>query len=98
MRAIEWPYEEDKDSSPSLPGNERKSMSPTGEIERQRDIANYLADNKFDLVINLAMRDGGSRPASSFITQVSFSLSLYTVGFSSPAHFTLKLHITNVFV
>ena len=67
IRAIEWPYE-DKDSSPPPPGNGQKSPLST-DIERQRDIANYLADNKFDLVINLATRDGGSRAASSFITQ-----------------------------
>ena len=68
-------------------------MSPTGDIERQRDIANYLADNKFDLVINLAMRDGGSRAASSFITQVRLDSRIYL---SLALPLTLSLYLSLV--
>ena len=57
VRAIEWPYEDTGDSH-------RKGSSM-----QQRTIADYLADNQFDLVINLPMRNGGSRAASSFMTQ-----------------------------
>ena len=55
MKEVDWPYED------------------TGEIRnngfQQRTIADYLAQNKFDLVINLPMRNGGTRAASSFMTQ-----------------------------
>ncbi len=55
MTAVDWPYEDTGESS--------KRHVP------QRTIADYLAENKFDLVINLPMRNGGSRAASSFMTQ-----------------------------
>ena len=57
VRAIEWPYEDTGDTA-----GHRHHV-------QQRTIADYLADNKFDLVINLPMRNGGSRAASSFMTQ-----------------------------
>ncbi|ELT96818.1 hypothetical protein CAPTEDRAFT_177358 [Capitella teleta] len=56
VKAVDWPYEDTGDNS--------KSSS-----FHQRSIADYLSENKFDLVINLPMRDGGSRAASSFMTQ-----------------------------
>lgn len=34
----------------------------------EQSILDYLAQNKFDLVINLPLRNTGSRRASSFIT------------------------------
>ena len=55
VRAIEWPYEDTGDRG-------KRHV-------QQRTIADYLADNKFDLVINLPMRNGGTRAASSFTTQ-----------------------------
>lgn len=53
IKAVDWPYED------------------TGHVKNaeQRTIANYLADNMFDLVINLPIRNGGSHRASSFVTQ-----------------------------
>ena len=69
---MDWPYED------------------TGEHStngfHQRTIADYLAEKKFGLVINLPMRDGGSRAASSFMTQgyrtrrmaVDYSVPLFT--------------------
>lgn len=33
------------------------------------NIASYLANKEFDLVINLPMRNGGARRVSSFMTQ-----------------------------
>jgi hypothetical protein len=57
VRAIEWPYEDTGDHG------------GRGRHVQQRTIADYLADNKFDLVINLPMRNGGTRAASSFTTQ-----------------------------
>ena len=58
VKAVDWPYEDTG-----------KDGKETQNGIHQRSIANYLADNKFDLVINLPMRDGGSRAASSFVTQ-----------------------------
>ena len=58
MKAVDWPYEDT-----GKEGSDKQNGI------HQRSIANYLADNKFDLVINLPMRDGGSRAASSFVTQ-----------------------------
>jgi carbamoyl-phosphate synthase/aspartate carbamoyltransferase/dihydroorotase len=57
VKAVDWPYEDTGDSISK------------GANFHQRSIADYLAENKFDLVINLPMRDGGSRAASSFMTQ-----------------------------
>ena len=54
MEAVDWPYEDT-----GVPG---KNI-------HQRSIADLLNDNEFDLVINLPMRDGGSRAASTFTTQ-----------------------------
>ncbi|KAK2178546.1 hypothetical protein NP493_539g02066 [Ridgeia piscesae] len=58
VKAVDWPYEDT-----GKEGSDKQNGI------HQRSIANYLADNKFDLVINLPMRDGGSRAASSFVTQ-----------------------------
>ena len=55
MQPIEWPYEDTGD-------NRNRRV-------QQRTIADYLSDNQFDLVINLPMRNGGTRAASSFVTQ-----------------------------
>ena len=54
MKAVDWPYEDT--------GDRKRSV-------HQRTIADYLVENRLDLVINLPMRNGGSRAASSFITQ-----------------------------
>ena len=56
IKAVDWPYEDTGDSKVN------------GGAE-QRTIADYLADNMFDLVINLPLRNGGSHRASSFVTQ-----------------------------
>jgi len=53
IKPIDWPYE-DSDTN--------------GNGSSQRTIADYLAENKFDLVINLPLRSGSQR-ASSFVTQ-----------------------------
>ncbi|XP_071964992.1 multifunctional protein CAD-like [Antedon mediterranea] len=52
---VDWPFEEEEE-----PGKRQ---------EPQRNIASYIMDKHFDLVINLPMRNGGSRRASSFITK-----------------------------
>ena len=62
MKAVDWPYEDDG-------AGVRAGINGGATSIYQRTIADYLAENKFDLVINLAMRDGGLRAASSFVTQ-----------------------------
>ena len=57
VQAVDWPYEDSGESHRT-----RKSI-------QQLNIADYLSENKFDLVINLPMRNGGSKAASTFITQ-----------------------------
>ncbi|XP_064604486.1 multifunctional protein CAD-like isoform X2 [Liolophura sinensis] len=51
---VDWPFE---DTGENRYGGE------------QRTIADYLAENMFDLVINLPLRNGGTYRASTFITQ-----------------------------
>ncbi|CAD5117995.1 DgyrCDS6736 [Dimorphilus gyrociliatus] len=56
IETVDWPYEDSEESR-------RKSAV------KQRNIADYLSEKKFDLVVNLPMRNGGSRAASAFVTQ-----------------------------
>ena len=49
---VDWPFEEG--------GN--------GTGAKERSIADYLATNKFDLVINLPLRSSGARRASTYFT------------------------------
>lgn len=56
IETVDWPYEDSEESR-------RKSTV------KQRNIADYLSEKKFDLVVNLPMRNGGSRAASAFVTQ-----------------------------
>lgn len=54
MKPVDWPYD-DPNIDDKMNGN-------------QLTIADYLAENKFDLVINIPIR-GGSQRASAFVTQ-----------------------------
>ena len=60
VKAVDWQYED---------GANGRSRNGNGSSFRQLSIADYLSENMFDLVINLPMRNGGSRAASSFVTQ-----------------------------
>lgn len=53
VMAVDWPFEEESDC-PSK--------------DKQRNIMDYLAENHFDLVVNLSMNSGGRR-LSSFVTK-----------------------------
>jgi hypothetical protein len=72
ITAVDWPYEESADSK--LRGH------------KVQNIADYLADNHFHLVINLPMRSSGEKRASSFMTPgyrtrrmaVDYSIPLFT--------------------
>jgi len=58
IKPIDWPYDDNTNG-----GTNGSSSQPA-----QQTIADYLAENKFDLVINLPLRSGSQR-ASSFVTQ-----------------------------
>lgn len=57
IEPVEYPFEEEAQHS----GKAR--MSP------DKNIADFLMANEFELVINLPLRSGGSRRLSSFMTQ-----------------------------
>ena len=61
VKAVDWKYEDG--------ANGRARNGNGNGTFRQRSIADYLSENMFDLVVNLPMRNGGSRAASSFVTQ-----------------------------
>ncbi|XP_022107145.1 CAD protein-like isoform X3 [Acanthaster planci] len=54
IKAVDWPFEDT---------GERRNK------DQELNIGDYLAEKHFDLVINLPMRNGGSRRASSFVTR-----------------------------
>ena len=56
MKAVEWPFEDSSEQKRDN-GNEPQSM------------LDYLAEKHFDMVINLPLRNSGTRRASSFITR-----------------------------
>lgn len=54
IQAVDWPYGD----------------GPQGSVNGEpQNIADYLTDGHFDLVINLPTRNGGTRRASSFVTR-----------------------------
>ena len=61
MQEVDWPYENTESGGGKAGGNGF----------HQSTIADFLSQNKVGLVINLPTRNGGSRAASSFMTQVS---------------------------
>ncbi|XP_052267533.1 CAD protein-like isoform X3 [Dreissena polymorpha] len=58
VRPIDWPYDD----------IESDDAGKSGKTPNQQTIADYLSENKFDLVINLPLRNSSQR-ASSFVTQ-----------------------------
>lgn len=73
IKSVDWPFDD--------------QILPTEQSSKQQlTIMDYLSRNKFDLVINLPMRNGGSRRVSSFMTHgykarrmaVEYSIPLIT--------------------
>ncbi|CAG0922202.1 unnamed protein product, partial [Notodromas monacha] len=58
IEAVEWPFPDLSEASPGLP-----------ESDELNNVGDFLSRKELDLVINLPMRNGGSRRVSSFITQ-----------------------------
>lgn len=81
--AVDWHFEE-ADSN-ETPGKENQ----------QRSILDYLAENHFDLVINLSMRNSGGRRLSSFVTK-GYRTRRLAVDYSVPLIIDIKC--TKLFV
>uniref|UniRef100_A0A3Q3IMZ5 Multifunctional protein CAD n=1 Tax=Monopterus albus TaxID=43700 RepID=A0A3Q3IMZ5_MONAL len=82
VTAVDWLFEMDDDSE-----------CPTK--DKQRSIMNYLAENHFDLVINLSMRNSGGRRLSSFVTK-GYRTRRMAIDYSVPLIIDIKC--TKLFV
>lgn len=80
---MDWHFEEADGSE--TPGKENQ----------QRSILDYLAENHFDLVINLSMRNSGGRRLSSFVTK-GYRTRRLAVDYSVPLIIDIKC--TKLFV
>uniref|UniRef100_A0A8C5SN20 Multifunctional protein CAD n=1 Tax=Laticauda laticaudata TaxID=8630 RepID=A0A8C5SN20_LATLA len=83
VRAVDWHFEE-------ADGNEMPCKE-----NQQRSILDYLAENHFDLVINLSMRNSGGRRLSSFVTK-GYRTRRLAVDYSVPLIIDIKC--TKLFV
>ncbi|XP_063806908.1 multifunctional protein CAD [Pseudophryne corroboree] len=81
VKAMDWPFE-DTDSDGPLK-------------EKQGSIMDHLAENHFDLVINLSMRNSGGRRLSSFVTR-GYRTRRLAVDYSVPLIIDIKC--TKLFV
>lgn len=80
---MDWHFEE-------ADGNEMPCKE-----NQQRSILDYLAENHFDLVINLSMRNSGGRRLSSFVTK-GYRTRRLAVDYSVPLIIDIKC--TKLFV
>ncbi|XP_067406623.1 multifunctional protein CAD [Emydura macquarii macquarii] len=80
--AVDWQFEE-------------ADGSEAGAKETQRSILDYLAENHFELVINLSMRNAGGRRLSSFVTK-GYRTRRLAVDYSVPLIIDIKC--TKLFV
>ncbi|XP_061481947.1 CAD protein [Rhineura floridana] len=83
VMAVDWHFEE-------ADGGE-----VAGKENQQRSILDYLAENHFDLVINLSMRNSGGRRLSSFVTK-GYRTRRLAVDYSVPLIIDIKC--TKLFV
>ncbi|NWX35117.1 PYR1 protein, partial [Notiomystis cincta] len=82
VKAVDWHFEE-------------ADGSEAGARETQRSILDYLAENHFEMVINLSMRNSGSRRLSSFVTK-GYRTRRLAVDYSVPLIIDIKC--TKLFV
>lgn len=80
--AVDWHFEE-------------ADGSEAGARETQRSILDYLAENHFEMVINLSMRNSGGRRLSSFVTK-GYRTRRLAVDYSVPLIIDIKC--TKLFV
>ncbi|NXT90731.1 PYR1 protein, partial [Anhinga rufa] len=82
VMAVDWHFEE-------------ADGSEAGARETQRSILDYLAENHFEMVINLSMRNSGGRRLSSFVTK-GYRTRRQAVDYSVPLIIDIKC--TKLFV
>lgn len=82
VKAVDWHFEE-------------ADSSDAGARETQRSILDYLAENHFEMVINLSMRNSGGRRLSSFVTK-GYRTRRLAVDYSVPLIIDIKC--TKLFV
>ncbi|NXV90694.1 PYR1 protein, partial [Calonectris borealis] len=82
VMAVDWHFEE-------------ADSSEAGARETQRSILDYLAENHFEMVINLSMRNSGGRRLSSFVTK-GYRTRRLAVDYSVPLIIDIKC--TKLFV
>uniref|UniRef100_A0A8C5NNS2 Carbamoyl-phosphate synthetase 2, aspartate transcarbamylase, and dihydroorotase n=1 Tax=Junco hyemalis TaxID=40217 RepID=A0A8C5NNS2_JUNHY len=82
LSAVDWHFEE-------------ADSSEAGARESQRSILDYLAENHFEMVINLSMRNSGGRRLSSFVTK-GYRTRRLAVDYSVPLIIDIKC--TKLFV
>ncbi|KFP00191.1 CAD protein, partial [Calypte anna] len=82
VMAVDWHFEE-------------SDGSEAGTRETQRSILDYLAENHFEMVINLSMRNSGGRRLSSFVTK-GYRTRRLAVDYSVPLIIDIKC--TKLFV
>ncbi|XP_050834435.1 CAD protein [Serinus canaria] len=82
VKAVDWHFEE-------------ADSSEAGARESQRSILDYLAENHFEMVINLSMRNSGGRRLSSFVTK-GYRTRRLAVDYSVPLIIDIKC--TKLFV
>ncbi|NXK89198.1 PYR1 protein, partial [Formicarius rufipectus] len=82
VKAVDWHFEE-------------TDGSEAGTRETQRSILDYLAENHFEMVINLSMRNSGGRRLSSFVTK-GYRTRRLAVDYSVPLIIDIKC--TKLFV
>lgn len=82
VMAVDWHFEE-------------ADNTEAGARETQRSILDYLAENHFEMVINLSMRNSGGRRLSSFVTK-GYRTRRLAVDYSVPLIIDIKC--TKLFV
>lgn len=82
VMAVDWHFDE-------------AECSEAGARETQRSILDYLAENHFEMVINLSMRNSGGRRLSSFVTK-GYRTRRLAVDYSVPLIIDIKC--TKLFV
>ncbi|NXX40675.1 PYR1 protein, partial [Tricholaema leucomelas] len=82
VKAVDWHFDE-------------ADGSEAGARETQRSILDYLAENHFEMVINLSMRNSGGRRLSSFVTK-GYRTRRLAVDYSVPLIIDIKC--TKLFV
>lgn len=82
VMAVDWHFEE-------------ADSTEAGARETQRSILDYLAENHFEMVINLSMRNSGGRRLSSFVTK-GYRTRRLAVDYSVPLIIDIKC--TKLFV